>query len=234
MGKERKPVFLGVIPARGGSKGIRNKNLRKVLNKPLIYYTIKEALGYKELYKSIVSTDSPEIAKEAKKYGAEVPFIRPKKLARDDTPMLKTLKHALIKCEDLYPVKIQGVVLLDPTSPVRNRKDVKKMISIFLKKKPDLVIAVASSKRNPYFHMVKINKSGYAQNISKKSFVCRQEAPLIFNITNSCWVFSRRTILRGCRIPRKTIAYQTNGFYVDIDSEDDLKLFERFLRGSYV
>ncbi len=115
------PILLGVIPARGGSKGIKNKNLRKVLNKPLIYYTIKDALSYKKIYKIIVTTDSLEIAEVAKKYGAEVPFIRPKRLAKDNTSMIEVLKHALMKCEQIYSLKINGIVLLDPTNPVKKK-----------------------------------------------------------------------------------------------------------------
>lgn len=227
---EEKFILLGLIPARSGSKGIKNKNLRIVLNKPLIYYTIKDALRYKEIYKTIVTTDSQEIASVAKKYGAEVPFIRPIKLARDNTPMLGVLKHALISCEKLYSLKIKGIVLFDPTSPIRKEDNIKEMINIFLRKNPDLVVAVAKSRRNPYFNMLKINKSGYAQTILKGNFIRRQDAPLVFDITNNCWIFSRRAILRGSRIPQKTIAYEINSFYIDIDKENDLKLFEWFLK----
>ena len=131
MKQEESPILLGVIPARSGSKGIKNKNLRTVLNRPLIYYTIKDALSYNEIYKTIVTTDSLEIAEVAKKYGAEVPFLRPKKLAKDNTPMLEVLKHALLKCEQKDSIKIQGIVLLDPTSPLRTRGDIKAMINIF-------------------------------------------------------------------------------------------------------
>jgi len=224
------PILLGVIPARGGSKGIKNKNLRKVLNNPLIYYTIKDALSYKKIYKIIVTTDSLEIAEVAKKYGAEVPFIRPKRLAKDNTSMIEVLKHALMKCEQIYSLKINGIVLFDPTSPLRKKDNINEMIDIFIENKPDLVVAATKSRRNPYFNMVKIDKSGYAQLVLKGNFVRRQDAPSVFDITNNCWIFSRRAILRGWRIPRKTIAYETDGLYIDIDEEDELKLFECFLK----
>lgn len=230
MKREESSILLGIIPARSGSKGIKNKNLRKVLNKPLIYYTIKDALSYEEIYKIIVSTDSLEIAEVAKKYGAEVPFMRPKKLAKDNTSMMEVLKHVLMECEQIYSMKIQGVVLLDPTSPLRKKDEIKKMINVFLRRKSDLVVAVSKSKKNPYFNMVKINKSGYAQLALKGNFVRRQDAPSLFDITNNCWVFSRQAILRGSRIPRKTIAYEIDSFYIDIDREDDLKFFEWLLK----
>jgi len=230
MKQEESSILLGVIPARSGSKGIKNKNLRTVLNRPLIYYTIKDALSYKKIYKTIVTTDSLEIAEVAKKYGAEVPFLRPKKLAKDNTPMLEVLKHALIKCEQLYSIKIKGIMLLDPTSPLRRRGDIKAMINIFLKKKPDLVIAVSQSKRNPYYSMLEINKNGYAQLVLRGNYIRRQDIPPIYDITNNCWIFSRRAVLRSSRIPPKTIPYEINGFHVDIDKEDDLKIFEWFLK----
>ena len=178
MKQEESSILLGVIPARGGSKGIKNKNLRTVLNKPLIYYTIKDALSYKKIYKTIVTTDSLEIAEVAKKYGVEVPFIRPKRLAKDNTPMIEVLKHALMKCEQIYSLKINGIVLLDPTSPLRKKENINEMIDIFLESKPDLVVAVTKSRRNPYFNMVKINKNGYARLVLEGNFVRRQDAPL--------------------------------------------------------
>lgn len=230
MKQRESSVLLGVIPARSGSKGIKNKNLRRVMDKPLIYYTIKEALNYKEIYKTIVSTDSLEIAETAKKYGAEVPFIRPKKLAKDNTPMLEVLKHALIECECLYSLKIDGIVLLDPTSPLRRKDDIEAMINIYLKKKPDLIIAVSKSRRNPYFNMVKINKSGYAELVLRGNYIRRQDTPPIFDITNNCWIFSRRAILRDWRIPKKTIIYEITSLHVDIDEEDDIMYFEWFLK----
>lgn len=230
MKKEERPILLGVIPARGGSKGIKNKNLRQVLNKPLIYYTIKDALDYNEIHKTIVSTDSLEIAEVAKKYGAEVPFIRPKELAKDETPMMEVLKHALMECEHIYSIKIQGIVLLDPTSPIRYKDDIKAIINVYLERRPDLVVAVSKSRRNPYFNMVKIENTGYAELVLRGNYARRQDAPPIFDITNNCWVFSRRAVLKGSRIPHKTIAFEIDSFYIDIDREDDLKFFEWFLK----
>ncbi len=218
-----------MIPARSGSKGIKNKNLRTVCNKPLIYYTIKDALSYKEIFKTIVTTDGLEIADVAKKYGAEVPFIRPKKLAKDNTPMLEVLKHALMKCEKIYSLKMDGIVLFDPTSPLREKSEIKQMIQVFLKKKPDLVVAVSKCRRNPYFNMVKKNKTGYAQLVLKGDYSQRQDAPPIYDITNNCWIFSRRAVLKGLRIPHRTISYEIKSSYVDIDKEDDLKFFELFI-----
>lgn len=223
-------VLLGVIPARSGSKGIENKNLRMVLGKPLLSYSIRDALTYTKLFKTIVTTDSPEIARVARENGATVPFLRPKTLARDGTPMLAVLKHALLKCERLYGQKIDGIVLLDPTSPLREKAEIEDMINLFLKKKPDLVVAVSKCRKNPYFNMLKIDKNGFGRLILKGDFVRRQDAPPFFDIANNCWIFSRRAVLNGWRIPKRTIPYVIKSFYTDIDKEDDLKFLEWHLR----
>jgi len=226
----KEKILLGVIPARSGSKGIKNKNMKKVMGQPLIAYTITDALTYRNIDKVIVTTDSKDIAQTAKKYGADVPFIRPKYLAADNTSMLAVLKHALIKCEKIYAVKISGIVLLDPTSPMRSKKEMEDMVEVFLKESPDLVLAVSPARKNPYFNMVKINTDNYAQLALKGHYIRRQDAPEIYDITNNCWIFSRSAILRGSRIPKKTIPYEIKSSYIDIDSEEDLKLFECLLK----
>ncbi len=229
MKNNTKLVLLGVIPARGGSKGLKNKNILNVLNKPLISYTIEQASYHKNIYKTIVSTDSKKIAEIAKKNKAEVPFIRPKELARDNSAMLDVLKHALQTCEKLYSIKISGIVLFDPTSPVRKKEDIDKMIDIFIKKKPDLVLAVTKCKRNPYFNMVKINNDNFAQLAARGNFIRRQDTPVVYDIANNCWIFSRRAVINGWRLPKKTIPFEVDS-YIDIDTEKDLKLFEWTLK----
>jgi len=226
----KKIKLLGVIPARKGSRGLKNKNLLKVGVKPLIAYTIKDALSYKQIDHVVVSTDSPKIASVARKYGAEIPFMRPGHLARDSSPMLAVLKHALMKCESHYNCVFDGIVLLDPTSPIRKKNDINGMIKIFKTKKPDLVVAGRSSRRNPYFNMLAKNKDGYANLVIKSKALRRQDAPITYDITNNCWIFSRKAIQNNWRLPRKTLMYEIKGDYIDIDTPDDLKHFASILR----
>ncbi len=96
--KKKEDIILGLIPARGGSKGVRNKNIRPVLGKYIIGYAIEHGLSCSSIDHTVVSTDSREIAEISKKYGAEVPFMRPQELAKDDTPMMPVLEHALNTC----------------------------------------------------------------------------------------------------------------------------------------
>ena len=137
-----KKNILGVTLARGGSKGIKNKNLVPIKGKPLIYYTINEALKTKELTKYIVSTDSFKIKKIALRYKAEVPFLRPKKLSKDSSSSASALKHSLIECEKIFKKKFDYVVELMATNPLKKASDIKNVIKIMLKNKADSVIAV--------------------------------------------------------------------------------------------
>ena len=105
-----KQNILAVTLARGGSKGIKNKNLTKINGKPLIYYTIKEAKKSKNISNYIVSTDSHKIKKVAEKFKVEVPFIRPKKFSSDNSSSASALKHALIQCEKLFNKKFDYII----------------------------------------------------------------------------------------------------------------------------
>ena len=114
-----KPSFLAVIPARGGSKGVPRKNVRDLNGKPLIAWTIEEAKKSQYISNIILSSEDSEIIKEAKKYGCEVPFIRPMKLAQDDTPGIDPVLHAINQCPGY-----DYVVLLQPTSPLSKAEDI--------------------------------------------------------------------------------------------------------------
>ncbi len=111
--------ILAIIPARGGSKGVPKKNIRKINNIPLIGYTINAALKSKQITDIVVSTDSTEIAEISKDFGAHVPFIRPKELALDETESIMVVKHALDFMEKENKIKYDSVLMLQPTSPLR-------------------------------------------------------------------------------------------------------------------
>ena len=116
---------IAVITARGGSKGLPNKNIKQLLGKPLIAWTIESALKVKEFDKIVVSTDSPEIIEISKVYGAEVPFIRPKELSDDSTSSVDVLIHTMTFYNALN-MHFDTVVLLEPTSPLRKKQDLSK------------------------------------------------------------------------------------------------------------
>jgi CMP-N,N'-diacetyllegionaminic acid synthase len=146
--------YVAIIPARGGSKGVPNKNIRDVYGKPLIAWSILQALNTKEIQRVIVSTDSEEIAEVAKVYGAEVPFLRPDYLAQDQTATEPVLIDVV---EKLYPnTKPDAIILLQPTSPVRKPGRISEAIELFEKENADSLLSVCENhhffwkdKKNP-------------------------------------------------------------------------------------
>ena len=151
-----KPICI--IPARGGSKGVPRKNIRRILNKPLIAYTIEKSLKSNIFSHVIVSTEDKEIAKISKKYGAEVPFMRPKNLAKDNTSMADVLIHAVKKLLSLgYSFEI--FVNRDCTVPFIRNSDIKSSISLMKKTNCDAVYGVYEQHFNPYFNMIDVKNS---------------------------------------------------------------------------
>jgi CMP-N-acetylneuraminic acid synthetase len=134
---------LAVITARGGSKGVPRKNLRPVAGKPLIVWTIERALEVEDrLHRIVVSTDDEEIAAVARQSGADVPFIRPAELAEDETDSLPVVQHAVGFVEEEEGTRLDWVLLLQPTSPLRAVEDIRATLDLAAKGKCDSVIAV--------------------------------------------------------------------------------------------
>lgn len=161
MVKGKKQIrVLGIIPARGGSKSIPRKNIATLAGKPLIYYTIREAKRSRLLDAVIVSTDDGEIARVARRYGADVPFLRPKKFAGDKSPDIEFFQHALSWLEKHRRWRPEIVVNLRPTAPLRIAEDIDRVISLILKTGCDSVRTV--SVPNPFnpFKMWTISSAG--------------------------------------------------------------------------
>lgn len=171
--------IVAIIPARGGLKRIPRKNIKNFCGKPLIAWTILGALKSKSLNRVIVSTDDPEIAKVAKKYGAEVPFLRPAKLAIPTIGIEPTLKHVYQWLLENENYKADALVLLMPTSPLRQTNHIDEAIEIFKKKKVDSVVAVNETPANhtPYWTLVR-NKNGKVTlwgGLSLKDIITRSQ-----------------------------------------------------------
>ena len=139
--------ILCLIGARGGSKGVEGKNIRNLLGKPLIGWSIEQARESKFINKVVVSTDSQIIASIAKEFKAEVPFLRPKHLASDNSGKWEVWQHALIECEKLFNEKYDLFVDLDCTSPLRDVEDIDNSISLFKKSKVDGVFQFVNQEK---------------------------------------------------------------------------------------
>ena len=152
---------LAIIPARGGSKGLPRKNIKPFLGKPLVAWTIEQAKNSKYVDKVVVSTEDKEIAEISRKYGAEVPFLRPEELARDDSPTIDAIIHALNWFEKRGEY-FDMVVLLEPTSPLRDVEDIDKCVEILINNtKAEAIVGVAKlESTHPEFNVV-INEGGF-------------------------------------------------------------------------
>ena len=221
--------------ARGGSKGVQNKNLKKFKNKSLISWAINDCKKSKFINKSFISTDSSKIANEAKKAGAIVPFIRPKNLSTDLSPEYLSWKHALkfLKKNNDLP----DIFLSVPcTSPLRTSKDLDKMISIFIKKKPNLLVAVSESDRSPYFNMFKMKKNNMIEIFAKpkKKIFRRQDCPKTYNLTTFAFISNPNYILKSNNFySRNVIGFKVEKKRsIDIDTIEDIKYAE-FLNKIY-
>ena len=177
-----KPICI--IAARGGSKGVPNKNIRLLGKKPLIAHTIESAIKSKLFSSVIVSTENKKITNIAKKYGATVPFYRPKKLATDNASMDDVLLDVIKKLK-LLEYEFEVVVNRDCTAPFIQNSDIKESINLLDRKKCDAVVAGYNTHLNPYFNMMEKNASGYLEfsKKSKKRIESRQNAPVVYQLT---------------------------------------------------
>lgn len=144
-------TVLAVIPARGGSKSIPGKNLAMLDGRPLIAHTIEVARLLPEIDRVVVSTDSPEIAAAARRYGAETPFLRPAELARDDTPGIDPVIHAVQWLEEHEGYHADWVLCLQPTSPLRSAEDVREALRVAAAREADAVVSVVPARHHPYW-----------------------------------------------------------------------------------
>lgn len=238
--------IVAIIPARGGSKRIPKKNIRNFCGKPLIAWTILGALKSKYLDRVIVSTDDKKIAEIAKKYGAEVPFLRPAELAIPTIGIEPTLKHAyqwLLKNEGY---KADALVLLMPTAPLRQTRHIDEAIEIFKSKKVDSVVAVNETPANhtPYWTLIR-HKNGKVtlfDGTSLKDMIVRsQDFPkkcygrndLIY-VLKPKNLFEKKPNLYGNKVELYIIPDPTN-YEADVNTPDEWRnaeiKFRRLKRG---
>lgn len=224
--------ILCVIPARGGSKGLPGKNIKEISGRPLIAYSIEQAKGAKYVDRIIVSTENREIADIARRYGAEVPFMRPRKLATDDCSIIDVLLHAMDWMENKGKCKFDILVLLHATAPLRTTEDIDNSIKLLADKKADNVFSVTEAHRNPYFNMVEVRENGTVGLVKSGSFVTRQSAPRVFDMNASIYVWWKDVLRK-----KKSVFLKKSHVYimprersVDIDDYLDFRIAEMLLK----
>ncbi len=188
--------ILGVITARGGSKGIPGKNIKLLGDKPLIAYTIDSAKKSKLITDLIVSTDDPEIAEVCKKYGASVPFLRPKELAEDKTPHVPVMQHAVNFFEKENNCKVDIVVVLQPTSPFRTAEDLDKTLEKLIETGADSAVSLVEISEN---HPMKIKKLEgdrvLAYSIEEVEGTRRQDLPTAYKRSGAVYAMTREILM---------------------------------------
>lgn len=224
--------ILAIIPARGGSKGVPRKNIKDLNGKPLIAYTIEEALKCKYIDKVIVSTEDEEIAEISEKFGAEVPFLRPKELSKDDTPTIDTIIHCINWLRKNIKYIPDYVCLLQCTSPLRKEEDIQGAIKKMVEKKADSVISLCESEQTPYWMKVIVDgKLKYFLDEGRK-YERRQDVLKTY-ITNGAIYIIKTQILLEKRTwyTEYTVPYIMDRISsIDIDTLDDFELAEFYIK----
>lgn len=184
--------MIVVIPARGGSKGVPGKNIKKLAGKPLIQYTIDAARQIFEDSQIIVSTDSEEIRNTVEDLGLKVPFLRPSHLATDEAGTYEVLVDALEYAEN-SGLHSEVIVLLQPTSPFRTAKQIKEALKTY-DPEFEMVVSVKETKANPYYILREENEEGYLIKSKKGNFTRRQDCPKVWEINGAIYIINVKSL----------------------------------------
>ena len=223
--------ILCTICARKGSKGVKNKNLKKLGNLTLIEISLNQANKSKVFNKVVFSTDSKKIIKIAKKNKIFYGSLRPKHLSNDHSSKLDVIRHITLQAEKFFFEKYDIICDLDVSSPLRSIADIKKCINIIINKDTDNVITGCVARKNPYFNMIEKKKNSI--NLIKrknKTFFARQSAPKVYEMNASIYVWKRKALFSKKPIFRKKTSLYIMPFErsVDIDSVNDYKIVKMF------
>ena len=190
---------FAIIFARGGSKGLPNKNIKIFNGKPLIAHSIEQALKINEVSRVIVSTDCPNIQKIAKDYGAESPFLRPKNLADDSSPEWLSWQHVLGYLRDVEQDLPEIFISLPTVAPLRSLQDIQMCLDMFNDQDCDAVVTMTESTNSPYFNMVTKDDDGHVTLLanSAEEHFRRQDVPKTFDLTTVAYVMSSAFVLNN-------------------------------------
>jgi N-acylneuraminate cytidylyltransferase/CMP-N,N'-diacetyllegionaminic acid synthase len=227
--------ILGVIPARGQSKGIPNKNLKPLNGIPLIAHTIRAAQGAETLDQVILSTDSPKIAKVGARYGVPAPFLRPAELATDEAPMAPVLAHAVSWVEKERGKPVGVIVLLQPTSPMRLARHIDEGVRLLIESEAESVVGLCKARHNPYWMWVIRNGSVERLIPEGSRFTRRQDLPDVYRVNGAFYASRRHVIMDHGRVLGEKIRglVMTEEESVDIDTALDFLLAENVLQARH-
>lgn len=222
-------MIIASICARGGSKGVPRKNLRRIAGVSLLERAIESAQACSIVDRIVVSTDDEEIAALAKSAGAEVPFIRPVELARDTSPKWPVFQH-LLEMVEKDGTSVDILADLDAACPLRAPEDIAGAVDLLRESDAEVVITAYAPERNPYFNMVEIADDGFAKVVKSlpRPVTSRQEAPRVFSLSPSVFAISRGALRRYAHWSEAKVLLHEIPRHraLDIDSEFDMQLAE--------
>lgn len=222
--------ILALIPARGGSKGIKDKNIIFLAGKPLIAYSIEAAKYSKYIDDIIVTTDSEKIAEISKQYGASVPFMRPAELATDTSKTIDAVLHAIRTLETMEK-KYDVLVLLQPTQPLRTDADIDKAIEVYYKNKEDGLVSVSPVDDSPLL-IRGISNDGKLLNLLSQNSTCRrQDMPEYYKVNGCIYINKIEEINENTSFNDNKIPFiMTKEHSIDIDELSDLCIAEYYFK----
>lgn len=231
--------LLAVIAARGGSKGLPGKNIRPLAGLPLIAHSLRCASLTPEITRTVVSTDSEEIAAVARAHGGDVPFLRPAELAKSDTPMWPVLRHALAEVEKAEGARYDFLVLLDPTSPTRTPKEIALALERLSADRDAVgIVAVSEPAYSPIWHTVVEKDGAMADFIDGGRYSRRQDVPAVFVINGLFYIWRADFVRRsesGWRGQGRHLMLETPALRAcSIDTLEEFAAMEALVKASLV
>lgn len=223
--------LLVTVCARGGSKGIPGKNIRLINGKPLLEYTVINARKFAESHGCdiMLSTDSNEIREVGRQLGLDASYKRPAELANDVIGKPEAIRDAMLWYEQKNDCKIDMVVDLDVTSPIRTLYDIDRCLEMMKEDKDALTcFSVSPAGRNPYFNMVEEKPDGYCKVILGGHYTSRQTAPKVYDINGSIYIYRRESLMRETpkAVTERSLIYIMNHICFDLDEPEDFDYME--------
>lgn len=220
---------IAIIPARSGSKGLRDKNIKELLGKPLIAYSIEAAVQSNLFDEVMVSTDSEEYAEIARLCGASIPFLRSKEMSSDNADSWDAVREVLDMYKELGK-EFDTVCLLQPTSPLRKSDNIVEAYEVFVEKKADTVIGVCETEHSPLWENTLPEDNSMDNFIEESNDLRRQLLPIFYRINGAMYIVSTDKIVKRENLYRNSFAYiMPIAQSIDIDTELDFILAEKII-----
>ncbi len=222
---------LCTICARGGSKGVKDKNIKKINGVSLLERSINQAKKAKIFDKIVLSTDSKKIINLSKSLGVDYTFLRSTKLSNDKVSKIDVIKDSLNKSEKNFGYRFDNIIDIDLTTPLRQIKDIKNAFYNFKNNNYYNLISVCEAKKNPYFNIIEIknNNTKLVKNI--KHYTTRQSSPKVFDVNSAIYIWKRDFLIKSNKIvyPKTGIYIMPRERSIDIDDNFDLYLVKKLI-----